>query len=137
MVVYVVTDGEYSDYHIEAVFTDKEQAELYCATHNLKTVSIEEYDTEEHKFESATPVYSCWNFHIEEKMGRQSFISAMSLSQRKRKMFSRKKSITITEPRSMPILRLTRMQRENRRKRRCMTGTPSGNMSNSPDFPKS
>lgn len=50
MKVYVVTDGMYSDYHIEAVFTDRLQAELYCATHHANY--IEEYDADEHKFES-------------------------------------------------------------------------------------
>ena len=33
MTIYIATDGEYSDYCIEAVFTDKNQAELFCATH--------------------------------------------------------------------------------------------------------
>ena len=90
MVVYVVTDGEYSDYHIEAVFTDKEQAELYCATHNLQTDSIEEYDTEEHKFESATPVYSRWNFHIEEKNGKTTlYIGNATFTTKKEDVFKK------------------------------------------------
>ena len=33
MEIYIATSGEYSDYGIEEVFTDKKQAELYCATH--------------------------------------------------------------------------------------------------------
>lgn len=50
--VYVVTSGCYSDYHIEAVFSSKEKAELYVAVHhdhNIKNiiyydnVFIEEY----------------------------------------------------------------------------------------------
>ena len=48
MIVYVVTTGSYSDYHIEAVFHDKEQAELFCATHGIHGDDIEEYDTEEY-----------------------------------------------------------------------------------------
>lgn len=34
MEIYVVTSGEYSDYHIDAVFTDISKAEMYCAVHN-------------------------------------------------------------------------------------------------------
>ena len=44
MTVFVVTSGEYSDFHISAIFSDKEQAELYCAVHEreLDGVDIEE-----------------------------------------------------------------------------------------------
>lgn len=31
--VYIVTAGDYSDYHIEAVFKDKAKAEAYCKCH--------------------------------------------------------------------------------------------------------
>ena len=34
MKVYIVTQGYYSDYHIEAVFSKRSQAELYIAVHN-------------------------------------------------------------------------------------------------------
>ena len=51
MIVYVVTAGEYSDYHIEAVFDKKQQAELYCAVHKLGNGDIEEWDTAEHRFD--------------------------------------------------------------------------------------
>jgi hypothetical protein len=54
--VYVVTEGCYSDYHIEAVFTDLEQAEIYCATHKG---DIEEYETDEHHFETEKKVGVC------------------------------------------------------------------------------
>lgn len=41
-IIYVVTDGEYSDYHIVGVFTSKEKAEI---VHKLYPDSyIEEYD---------------------------------------------------------------------------------------------
>lgn len=32
--VYIVVSGEYSDYHINTVFTDPHDAEVYCAVHN-------------------------------------------------------------------------------------------------------
>lgn len=34
MKVYVVQAGEYSDRYIDAIFTSKEKAEIYCAAHN-------------------------------------------------------------------------------------------------------
>ncbi len=57
MKIYVVTEGEYSDYHICAVFDDKKKAELYCAVREEKDFlgnkcyifgdeyMIEEFDT--------------------------------------------------------------------------------------------
>lgn len=66
MIVYVVTSGCYSDYCIEAVFDDKEQAELYCATKgNSDYMYIEEFDTAEHHFDSVQPVFKMWSGHIE------------------------------------------------------------------------
>ena len=45
--VYVVTSGDYSDYHIEEIFKNKESAEMYCAIHNKSRENdfceIEEY----------------------------------------------------------------------------------------------
>ena len=43
MTIYIATDGEYSDYCIKEVFTDKTQAELYCANHNCY---LEEYEAD-------------------------------------------------------------------------------------------
>lgn len=46
MKIYIVTCGEYSDYYIDKVFTDKEKAEEYrkwCPDAN----DVEEYDTED------------------------------------------------------------------------------------------
>lgn len=40
-IIYVVTAGCYSDYHIEAVFKDKSNAEYYCTCH--EDCEIEEY----------------------------------------------------------------------------------------------
>lgn len=49
MTIYIVTSGEYSDYHIDAVFSKLEQAELYCATHedDLDYPRVEEYAVDE------------------------------------------------------------------------------------------
>ena len=42
--IYVVTSGEYSSYGIDEVFTDSNQAELYCAVHT--DCEIEEYEAD-------------------------------------------------------------------------------------------
>lgn len=41
--VFIVTDGDYSDYHIEAVFDNVKDAENYCYVHKLSASNIEEY----------------------------------------------------------------------------------------------
>lgn len=50
MKVYIVTEGSYSDYHIDSVFTNKEQAELRVATLELQgsydCPDISEWDTD-------------------------------------------------------------------------------------------
>ena len=46
MNIYIVTSGEYSDYGIDAVFTDKKQAELYCAVHKYCRVETHKADQE-------------------------------------------------------------------------------------------
>ena len=47
MKVYVVTEGDYSDYHIVGVTTDRETAEAYCkiSTGDWYEPKVEEYDT--------------------------------------------------------------------------------------------
>lgn len=51
MKVYVITSGKYSEYHIDAVALDMDEAESKCATLNSKRnddfCTIEEYDTNE------------------------------------------------------------------------------------------
>ncbi len=45
--VYVITRGVYSDYGIEAIFTNREAAEKYCAVHPIEygdKAMIEEWD---------------------------------------------------------------------------------------------
>ena len=86
MRVYVVTSGEYSDYHIDAIFTDNEQAELYCATHErtLDNPYIEEWETDEVKFESCVPVKNLWTASIRND-GIVSYIhSRLTLENRKK-----------------------------------------------------
>lgn len=44
MKIYIVTGGEYSAYHIEAVFLTKEKAELYIAAHEVWDGRVETYE---------------------------------------------------------------------------------------------
>lgn len=64
MKIYIVTSGSYSDYHIDEVFTDPEQAYLYCAARNTASCGdyeVEEYDSDTCKLESQKPVNRVWN----------------------------------------------------------------------------
>lgn len=66
MKVYVVTSGEYSDYGINAVFIDEEQAKLYCATYERDYPTIEEFDTDDHKIKSDNVVKRLWEVDMYE-----------------------------------------------------------------------
>lgn len=52
MKVYVLTSGEYSDYHIVGVLLDEEQARIAAEamSDGYKDVEVETYDTDELKF---------------------------------------------------------------------------------------
>lgn len=59
MKVYIVTSGEYSDYHIDAVFTDKKKAETYYSAHNSEGYPyfIEVYDIDKYGISAPCGVY--------------------------------------------------------------------------------
>ena len=61
MTIYICTEGSYSDYHIEEVFTDKDQALIYCATHNCE---LEEYEADAVKLESDKAVMREFGAHF-------------------------------------------------------------------------
>lgn len=57
MKIYVVTSGEYSDYHIDAVFLDRKKAMQYCAANKIsEDVSIEKWETADESVECSKPV---------------------------------------------------------------------------------
>lgn len=62
MKVYIVTSGEYSDYGIRRVFTDKERAELYCAMHesDYDAPEVEEWDADDVEIDSSKPYMRRW-----------------------------------------------------------------------------
>lgn len=66
MKVYIVTSGEYSSYSIEAVFTNKKQAQLYAAAHSddYMYCSIETWDSDETKIDTSVQVKNRWRASI-------------------------------------------------------------------------
>lgn len=61
--VYIVTSGDYSDYHIDAVFSTKQGAEKYCALKNTcdrysDFYNIEEYDIDDMNASNTKVVYA-------------------------------------------------------------------------------
>jgi len=61
MVVYIVTSGEYSDYHIERVFLSYEKAEQFVALHNRNS---DEYCYEEWNIEPRETFDECLSEEI-------------------------------------------------------------------------
>lgn len=66
MKVYIVTSGEYSDYGIDRVFTDKERAELYCAIHecDYESPQVEEWDADDVEIDTTKPYMRRWEAKI-------------------------------------------------------------------------
>ena len=67
MKVYIVTDGDYSDYHIEAVFTDEKTAYKYAALHNCSR--IEQYDTDNVAIDGDFMPYMVYVFRLSPILG--------------------------------------------------------------------
>ena len=76
MTVYIVTEGDYSDYHIEEVFSTIEAAEKYIEIHNHRwdDYCIEEYEVDNVTIESMieveakTPYYYIFQFNKDGKL---------------------------------------------------------------------
>lgn len=72
MKVYVVTAGEYSDYHIERVFTDKGMALAYIEAQKDNEMCIKTYEANEEKRSNLTGyTVACidGNFYTHEHTG--------------------------------------------------------------------
>ena len=66
MTFYIVTSGQYSDYHIDAVFIDKQKALQYCAANGIcDDVCIEEWETHDEKINCKKPVNRKYVGYIE------------------------------------------------------------------------
>lgn len=70
MKIYIITHGEYSDYQIDTVFSNRAAAEKFCAIHNNTgdrygyPYEIEEYEMDEVKIEGDIKVYYKYRFEI-------------------------------------------------------------------------
>ena len=74
MTIYVITDGEYSDYHIERVFLDIDKAYTFARLNNME---VEEWETSDEKYSipSETFYKIVMEFEIyKDAMGRYSQI---------------------------------------------------------------
>ena len=63
--VYIVTSGTYSDYHIDAVFKNREKAELYCECHDKCEIETWEYGDED-IYSTYDYVFVAANIYIDE-----------------------------------------------------------------------
>ena len=86
-IIYVVTAGCYSDYHIEAVFKDKSKAEYYCTCH--EDCEIEEYSLSDSNiftpFESVVinfDIYKNKSFWIKLNVNADSYNEACNIVDR-------------------------------------------------------
>jgi hypothetical protein len=61
MKVYIVTSGSYSDYTIQEVFTNKKQAEIYCAVSNYQDMHIETWECDAVHFETDEEPLRLWS----------------------------------------------------------------------------
>lgn len=84
MKVYIITQGEYSDYSIRAVSLDKDDAERKCALLNRNArcgeyCEIEEYNTDDMMVETAEEVKKKFEMSVYEKTGDIIYFSEICL----------------------------------------------------------
>lgn len=85
MKVYVITQGEYSDYYIRAVSLDKEDAERKCALLNRDVrcgeyCEIEEYDTEDMVADTTDDPKKKFEMSVDSKTGEITWFSELYLT---------------------------------------------------------
>ena len=68
MKVYVVTSGEYSDYHIDAIFTKEFKANIYANLNSDRRVEIYDADSESIMFNPKKNVYRVVYDIVEDKI---------------------------------------------------------------------
>ena len=83
--VYIVNQGEYSDRHVEAVFSSREQAELFIATHRdeerdeydyCQYYTIEEFAVDEIKLEGKV-YYAIVGYVVDNKWNIESYTTSL------------------------------------------------------------
>lgn len=85
MKVFIITQGEYSDYSIRAVSLDKGDAERKCALLNRNVscgeyCEIEEYDTDDMTVDTAEEVKKKFEMSVDGKTGEITWFSELYLT---------------------------------------------------------
>ena len=70
MVIYVVTDGVYSEYHVEAVFTSREKAEEFRTYHGYD--NVEEFEAD--PIEQRADARLLWRCEYSLKDGQYTYV---------------------------------------------------------------
>lgn len=93
MKVFIVTDGIYSNYHIEAVFSTKEKASAYCALHGY---DFEEYEVDAVKIDGTVKVY--YNYIFARLCGKLELVDVKLTTKNKAKIKKTCRSFDVEIP---------------------------------------
>ena len=85
MKVFIITQGEYSDYSIRAVSLDKDDAKRKCAMLNRNVrygdyCEVEEYDTDDMTVDTAEEVKKKFEMSVDGKTGEITWFSELYLT---------------------------------------------------------
>lgn len=84
MKVYLITSGEYSDYHVDAVSLNEQEADRICATLNNNRpldmfCEVEEYDTDDIKVITQEEIKTRFRMCVEYKDGEERWFNEMGI----------------------------------------------------------
>lgn len=84
MKVYLITSGKYSDYHVDAVSLNEQEADRICATLNNNRpldmfCEVEEYDTDGIKVITQEEIKTRFRMRVEYKDGEERWFNEMGI----------------------------------------------------------
>lgn len=84
MKVYLITSGKYSDYHVDAVSLNEQEADRICATLNNNRpldmfCEVEEYDTDDIKVITQEEIKTRFRMCVECKDGEERWFDEMGI----------------------------------------------------------
>lgn len=84
MKVYLITSGKYSDYHVDAVSLDEQEADRICATLNNNRpldmfCEVEEYNTDDIKVITQDEIKTRFRMCVEYKSGKERWFDKMGI----------------------------------------------------------
>ena len=84
--IYLVTAGDYSSYHVEAVFSEKRGAELFAATKNdsddWEEYRIEEYELDPAKFDGSVKTQYLYTIDSYDKLTKPCIFTEEGLAKK-------------------------------------------------------